>query len=309
LGTLFDPITEVLPWGIDRVGAPSVWLGTPPNTGEGAGVVIIDTGIDYTHPDLAANYVMGYDFVSKDWDPRDDNGHGTHVAGIIAAPDDGPNSGGANTDGTSVVGVGPGISLYILKALNENGVGSTSGIVAAINQAAKNGARIVSMSLGSLTSSTTLKKACDNAYAAGVLLVAAAGNEYAPWIDYPARYSSVIAVGAINSANRRASFSNYGTALELCAPGVSVLSTMPTYTVTLNGPLYGYPQDYAFLDGTSMATPHVAGAAALVWAAHPSWTNVQVRQRLQATAIDLGAAGKDRYYGYGLVNAAAAAAP
>jgi subtilisin/minor extracellular protease Epr len=119
----------------------------------------------------------------------------------------------------------------------------------------------------------------------------------------------VIAVGAIDSANRRASFSNYGTALELSAPGVGVLSTMPTYAAALNGAPYNYPQIYAFLDGTSMATPHVSGVAALVWAAHPSWTNVQVRQRLQATATDLGAPGKDKYYGYGLVNAAAAAAP
>ncbi|UCC69260.1 MAG: S8 family serine peptidase, partial [Armatimonadota bacterium] len=100
LGTLFNPSTEVLPWGIERIGAPQVWLGTagaPPNVGTGIAVGIIDTGIDYTHPDLADNYVLGYDFVNNDWDPLDDNGHGTHVAGTIAALDDGPNSGGANT--------------------------------------------------------------------------------------------------------------------------------------------------------------------------------------------------------------------
>ncbi len=309
VGTLFDPLTEVLPWGIERVQAPAVWLGTPSNEGAGIKVGIIDTGIDYTQPDLAANYVMGYDFVNKDWDPLDDNGHGTHVAGIIAALDDGPNAGGADTDGTSVVGVGPQISLYIAKALDKNGTGYTSNIVAALNAAASNGVDVVNMSFGSLTSSRTLKSACSRAYSAGVLLVAAAGNESLSSIDFPARYPSVIAVGAINSANQRASFSNTGDALELCAPGVGVLSTMPTYPVTLTGSPYNYSQDYDFLSGTSMATPHVVGVAALVLAAHPTWTNVQVRQQLQATAIDLGPAGKDRSYGYGLVDAAAAAAP
>lgn len=309
VGSLFDPGTEVLPWGIDRVGAPAVWLGTPPNVGAGISVAIIDTGIDYTQPDLAANYVSGYDFVNKDYDPLDDNGHGTHVAGTIAALDDGPNSGGANTTGISVVGVGPQISLYSAKVLNASGAGSTSNVVAAINVAAQYHISIVSMSLGSLFGSNTLKSACANAYAAGVLLVAAAGNEGMAGMDYPARYPGVIAVGAIDSTNRRASFSNYGSKLELCAPGVGVLSTMPTYSVTLTRSPYNYHQVYEYLSGTSMATPHVAGVAALVWAAHPTWTNVQVRDRLDATATDLGAPGKDSYYGYGLVNAPAAVAP
>ncbi len=312
VSALFDPATETLPWGIARIGAPQVWLGipglTPPNMGEGVKVAVIDTGIDYTHPDLAANYVMGYDFVSEDWDPRDDNGHGTHVAGTIAALDDGPNYGGGNTAGISVVGTGPKISLYIAKSLNSNGVGATSDIVAALNMAAKYKVQVVNMSFGSFFSSRTLKRACDNAYAAGVLLVAAAGNESLSSLSYPARYPSVIAVGATNSANTRAYFSNYGSGMELSAPGVGVLSTLPMYSVQLNQPTSGgYQQIYDYLSGTSMASPHVVGAAALVWAAHPTWTNVQVRQRLTATATDLGAPGWDKYYGYGLVNAAAAA--
>jgi subtilisin len=307
---LFDPLTEVLPWGVARIHAPEVWLGlpgaVPPNMGAGVKVGIIDTGIDYTHPDLAANYVLGYDFVNKDWDPFDDNGHGTHVAGIIAAIDDGPNVlYGGNT--VSVVGAAPQVSLYIAKSLDSDGVGTTSNIVAALNQAAKYGVDVVNMSIGSPFSSRTLRAACDHAYAAGVLLVAAAGNEALPWLDVPARYGSVLSVAAINEANQRAAFSNYNSSLELCAPGVDVLSTMPGYPVTLTQAPYGYQMDYDALSGTSMACPQVTAAAALVVAAHPEWTNVQVRQRLDATAEDLGAPGRDRYYGYGLVDAAAAA--
>ncbi len=306
---LFDPAAEVLPWGIARIGAPDVWLGVfaPPNLGEGIRVAIIDTGIDYFHPDLADNYVLGYDFANNDWDPLDDHGHGTHVAGTIAALDDGPNYGGANTTGVSVVGVGPQVSLYIGKALDRNGTGRTSDLVAALDAAARYGIDVVNMSLGSLFSSATLKSACAAANSAGVLLVAAAGNEGAPWLDVPARYSSVVSVGATNVLDQHAGFSNTSANLELSAPGVDVLSTMPTYPVALNQWPYGYQQDYDYLSGTSMACPHVVGAAALVMAAHPDWSNLQVRQRLAATAVDLGAAGRDRYFGYGLVDAAAAA--
>ncbi len=309
VSTLFDPDTELLPWGIDRVQAPAVWLGTPPNLGAGIAVAIVDTGIDYTQPDLAANYLGGFDFVSGDFDPRDDNGHGTHVAGTIAALDNGPNWGGANPRGISVVGVGPQIPLLIGKVLDANGVGNISALVAALDVATQYHLKIVSMSLGSTSASTTLQNACANAYAAGVLLVAAAGNTGLSGLDYPARYPEVIAVGAVDSANQRAFFSNYGGKLELCAPGVNVLSTMPVYTVALNKWPYFYRRYYDYLSGTSMSAPHVAGVAALVWAAHPDWTNVQVRDRLDATATDLGVPGRDSYYGFGLVNAAAAAAP
>jgi len=303
-------VVETLPWGIERIGAPEVWLGTPElpgNRGTGVAVAILDTGIDYTHPDLADNYVSGYDFVNDDYDPLDDNGHGTHVAGTIAARDDGPNSGGGNTTGISVVGVGPEISLYVAKILNREGSGSTSDAVAALNVAARYGMQVVNMSFGSPFSSTTMKSACGRASAAGIVLVAAAGNEAAPWLDAPARYPSVISVGATNSLDQHVAFSNTSKNLELCAPGVAVLSTMPTYTVRLNQYPYGYQTYYDYLDGTSMAAPHVSGAAALVIAAHPDWSNSQVRSRLRSTATDLGASGRDSYFGYGLVNAAAAA--
>jgi subtilisin family serine protease len=312
VGPRFSPGLEMLPWGIERIGAPVVWLGlgdtAPPNMGEGIKVGIIDTGIDYTHPDLADNYVLGYDFVNGDWDPMDDNGHGTHVAGIIAALDDGPNSGGGNTAGVSVVGAAPRVSLYIAKSLNRQGAGSMSDVVAALNVAAKHDVDIVNMSLGSPFWSRTLKRACQNAYRSGVLLVAAAGNEGLGFVDIPARYSSVIAVAATNEWDEHASFSNSGRQIELSAPGVSVLSTMPTYAVRLNESPYGCEQVYDYLSGTSMASPHVTASAALAWAAHPGWANSEVRSCLAATADDLGDTGRDKLFGYGLVNAAAGAA-
>ncbi len=300
---------QVLPWGITRIGAPQAWLGTPEqpgNLGTDVAVAILDTGIDYTHPDLAGNYVSGYDFVNDDWDPLDDNGHGTHVAGTIAAQDDGPNSGGGNVTGISVVGVGPQIALYAAKILDREGTGSTSDAVAALDVAARYGMRVVNMSFGSPFSSRTFQSACARAYSAGVVLVAAAGNEAAPWLDVPARYSSVISVGATDAHDKHPTFSNTSRNLALCAPGVAVLSTMPTYLVRLNQWPYGYQTYYDYLDGTSMATPHVSGAAALVIAAHPELSASQVRARLVSTATDLGAVGRDSLFGYGLVNAFAA---
>jgi subtilisin/minor extracellular protease Epr len=228
------------------------------------------------------------------------------VAGTIVAQDDGPNSGGGNVMGISVVGVGPQIALYAAKVLGREGTGSTSDAVAALDVAARYGMRVVNMSFGSPFSSKTFQSACARAYSAGVLLVAAAGNEAAPWLDVPARYASVISVGATNALDQHPTFSNTSKNLELCAPGVAVLSTMPTYPVRLNQWPYGYRRYYDYLDGTSMAAPHVTGTAALVIAAHPEWSDSQVRARLVSAAIDLGAAGRDSLFGYGLVSASAA---
>lgn len=271
-------------WGVKRIGAGAVHASG--NTGSGIKVAILDTGIDYTHPDLAPNYRGGYDFVTNDPDPMDDRGHGTHVAGTVAAL----------WNGVGVVGAAPEVELYSVKVLGSDGFGYWSWIIAGINWAVTNGMRVINMSLGG-DPSTTLETACNNAYAAGVLLVAAAGNtgEGTDTVRAPARYASVIAVGATNSRDERTSFSATGPGLELAAPGESIRSTL------LGG-------GYGTKSGTSMASPHVAGAAALVWAANPTWTNAQVRQRLLATAQDLGAAGWDPYYGHGLVRADLAAA-
>jgi subtilisin len=290
---------QTLPWGVDRIDADVV---NTYDKGTGVKVAVIDTGINYTHPDLTNNYRDGYDFVNKDTDPMDDNGHGTHVAGTIAAVD----------NDFGVVGAAPEAYLYGVKVLGSGGSGSLSDVIAGIDWSVTNGMQIISMSLGTTSDSISLHDAVDKAYNVGVLLVAAAGNSGNPagtgdTVIYPAKYSSVIAVAATDSSNVRASWSSTGPDVELSAPGVSILSTY------LNG-------NYATMSGTSMATPHVSGTAALilnsdetVWksAGYTNgdgiWTNVEIRDVLDGTATDLGATGRDNLYGYGLVNASKAA--
>lgn len=274
-------LAQEVPWGVSRIGAPFVHgIG---NTGAGVKVAIIDTGIDYTHPDLAANYAGGYDFVNDDSDPMDDQGHGTHCAGTVAAVD--------NSEG--VLGVAPDASLYALKMLDASGEGSLSDGILAIEWCVDNGIDVASMSWGASDEpiSETLRDACASAYASGVVLVAAAGNDGpgADTVNQPARFDSVIAVAATDETDSWAWFSSTGPAVELAAPGVGVLSTWPG-------------GGYESYEGTSMACPHVSGVAALVIASGISGP-AAVRQRMQQTAQDLGAPGWDEYFGYGLVRA------
>ena len=274
-------------WGVKRIGAGTVHAD---NKGTGVKVAIIDTGIDYTHSDLDANYRGGYDYVNNDKVPMDDNGHGTHCAGIVAAED----------NGEGVVGVAPEAHLYAVKVLDSSGSGFLSDVIAGIQWSRNNGMQVISMSLGADTDSPSLHDACDAADAAGIVVVAAAGNDGTPPgkgdnVDYPGAYSSVIAVAATGSNDERPRWSSTGPAVELAAPGVSINST--------------YPGGYATISGTSMACPHVSGTAALVIASDSSLSNDEVRLRLRETADDLGATGKDNQYGYGLVDADEAASP
>jgi subtilisin len=264
-------------------------------------VAVIDSGIDYNHSDLLdpnglVNYQGGWNFVNNNGDPMDDNGHGTHVAGTIAARD----------NGAGVVGVAPEAALYALKVLNASGSGRWSDIIAALQWAANNSIEVTNNSYGSdQDPGQTVMAAFDTSAAAGVLHVAAAGNSGTPAgkgdkVGYPARYDSVIAVAATDSSDGRASFSSTGPDVELAAPGVGINSTL------LGG-------GYGTKSGTSMASPHVAGTAALVIATKipdgngDGGINDEVRQRLAATAKELGTSGRDPWYGFGLVQAAAAA--
>jgi len=282
-------LEQTLPWGIDRIDAEVVH--DSGNKGAGIKVAIIDSGVDYTHEDLDANFdiaLLGYDFVNSDDDPMDDDGHGTHVAGIIAAED----------NGEGVVGVAPEAELYALKALDATGSGYVSDVILAIQWAtdpdgdgsAGDRLDIINMSLGG-RKNIFLEWACNLAYLDGLLLVAAAGNGGA--VIYPAAYSSVIAVSATDEYDNLASFSSTGKQVELAAPGVDVNSTLPGNN---------YSDDLGETwSGTSMASPHVAGTAALVWAANLGWTNDDVRAQLQSTAEDIGLS--TRKQGYGLVDA------
>jgi subtilisin family serine protease len=269
------PPPETLPWGVNRIGADEAW---PTSTGNAVKVAVLDTGIDVNHPDLQVK--GGINCIVSGASYTDDHGHGTHCAGIIAAKD----------NEIGVVGVAPNAWLYAVKVLNSKGSGYTSDIIEGIDWSVANGMDVISMSLGSSYYSLSFDNACKNAYNNGIVIVAAAGNDGKDTISYPAAYASVIAVTATDSSDNIAYFSNYGDDAELAAPGVSIYSTYK------NG-------GYAYMSGTSMATPHVAGVAALIIEDNPTMTAQQVRAKLQASAEDLGTSGRDNYFGYGLVDA------
>lgn len=270
-------------WGVDKIGAGTVHADG--SLGRGVKVAVIDSGINYDHLDLGASYAGGYDFANKDADPLDDNGHGTHVAGTVAAV----------RNGAGVVGVAPEARIYALKVLGADGGGYYDDIVAAIEWCVSNGIQVTNNSYGSSANpGTTVKAAFDNAYAAGVLHIAAAGNEgnvpgNRDTVIYPARWESVVAVAATNSSDTRATFSSTGPAVELAAPGVSINSTL------MGG-------GYGTMSGTSMASPHATGVAALVIASGVT-SHTQVRARLQEAVVDLGPTGRDTHYGFGRVDA------
>jgi subtilisin len=285
--------TQITPWGVQKIRAPEVHA--TGNKGQNIKVCIIDTGIDYNHPDLATNYKGGYNFLNKTTNPMDDNGHGTHCAGTIAALD----------NDIGVIGVAPEASIYSCKVLDSSGSGSYSNIISAIQWAINNKMQIISMSLGGTSSSQALQDICNAAYSNGILLVAAAGNSNGSGnvdtVGYPARYDSVVAVAATDSNDARASFSSCGPEVEVAAPGVSIPSTVPSGTCS-----YCDPSGYKSLSGTSMACPHTAGTAALVLKAHPEFTNIDVRNTINKTCIDLGNQGRDIFFGYGRIDAKAA---
>jgi serine protease len=405
---------QTVPWGIDAVQARDVWdtnrdgvvdPGAP--TGAGRTVCIIDSGYYQAHEDLP-NAKGGYSQVDDNW-ARDGLGHGTHVAGTINA---------LNNE-IGVVGVSPGdISLYIIKIFNDDGVWTNSSdLVDAINRCANNGANVISMSLGGGRSNVRERRAFDNLYSQGILHVAAAGNAGNTSHSYPASYDSVISVAAVDENLTVAEFSQQTNQVELAAPGVDVLSTVPfleVSSVAVDGVTYAASHienaafgtasgalvdgglctstggwsgkvvlcargEVSFYDkvmnvqnsggaaaliynnepggflgtlgdatstiialslsqedgqylvayklgasatvsssstkpasgyeawnGTSMATPHVAGVAALIWSYNTSLTNVDIRNAMTSTALDLGDAGRDNAYGYGLVQAKAA---
>ncbi|QDV41495.1 Subtilisin DY [Stieleria neptunia] len=282
-------------WNINAVAAPEAWAAG--YRGQGVTVAVIDTGVDLDHPDLAHNLyinpgeipgngidddrngyvddITGYDFVSGDAVPDDGNGHGTHVAGTIAAGD----------NGFGVTGVAPDAKILPVRVLDDSGSGSDAGVAAGIRYAADLGAQIINLSLGGGVSSR-IASAIDYATSLGSLVIAAAGNESAASPSYPARHSaestSVLSVGAYDSSGRVAGFSNEvggSGAVQVDAPGVSVVSTYAG-------------GGYRSLSGTSMASPHVAGVAALTLSANPQLTSAELRELLasgtvgQATSSD-----------------------
>ena len=270
-----------LQYGLTAIHAPQGW-----DLDTGAATVVIavlDTGVDLTHPDLMPKLVAGYDFVNDDAVPQDDNGHGTHVAGIAAA--------GSN-NGTGVSGVSWGARIMPVKVLNASANGSFAHAAAGIIWAADHGAHIINMSLGGSSHSQIFEDAVDYAYGKGVMLIASSGNNGSGFVLYPARFSNVLAIGATDSSNVRAGFSNYGPELDVVAPGVSIYSTV----------LGSYNYD----SGTSMSAPFVSGLAAILRGLPGSGSPANLAWAIKSTALDLGAAGRDDYYGDGLIQMDAA---
>jgi len=270
-------------WGLDAVGAGAAWALT---RGAGVVVAVVDTGVAPA-PDLAGRLLPGWNIVAGSAASADDNGHGTHVAGTIAE---------SEGNGLAEAGVAPEASILPVKVLDAGGSGSDVDVAAGIVWAADHGAQVLNLSLGGPESSTVLADAVAYARHAGVLIVAAAGNDGGD-VGVPARLAGVIAVGAVDAALVRAPFSAGGRALDLVAPGVGIVQQ----TLDGNG---GYADEP--FSGTSMAAPHVAGVAALVLAAGRATTATGVARLLARTARDLGVAGKDAAYGAGLVRADAA---
>ncbi len=271
-------------WGPSKIEADYAWnltIGDPSVL-----VAVVDTGVDWTHDDLSDNYVpLGYDWVYGDADPMDDNGHGTHVTGIIAA---------VLNNELGIAGLGQ-VSVMAEKGLDWKGEGYEDDLANAIVHATNQGADIISMSWGDYVDSVLIRRAITRAYSSGVLLVAAAGNDGTDQRMYPAAYDEVISVIATDQFDQPAGFTNHGQWVELSAPGVDVYSTL------LN-------DGFGYKSGTSMAAPHVSGVAALVLSLYPEETLDDLRTRLGNTADDLGEAGFDYYYGYGRINAKKAVA-
>jgi serine protease len=296
--------------GIDMPDAWDAVSGTFPNNGGDPSVVvaIVDTGVAYENrggysqaPDLAGTaFMQGYDFVNNDPYADDDNGHGTHVCGTVAQ---------TTNNAAACAGIAFNCTVMPVKVLDNAGSGTDAEVVAGIDFAADSGVEVINMSLGGPEPSTILKDACDYAFGKGVVVCAAAGNQNLAAVEYPAAYPSCIAVGATNKRTppAKAYYSNYGSALDVVAPGGD--DTNPVYQQTYN--IIGQPSSgfgVVGLKGTSMATPHVSGTAALVCSAHPTWSANGVRGAIASTCYDLGPTGWDRTYGWGLIDARAAVA-
>lgn len=264
-------------------------------------IAVVDTGADLGHPDLRSQIVGSTNVIG--WrgklglaSAKDDNGHGTHCAGVAAAA--------TNAEGVS--GMAPGCKLLIAKALGADGAGATSDIVRGIRWAASAGADVISLSVGGEDDSAAMRDAVKDAIASGIVVVAAMGNEGKTLKNYPAAYPGVIAVGATNSQDKVSAFSTRGSWISVSAPGANILSTTPTYKVfmskTDNGALGA---TYGQLSGTSMATPLVAGVAALIKSKNPRWTPAQVKKAIERSAVKLTPAFNTSS-GHGRVDAAAA---
>lgn len=295
-----DEYFETRQWAPQRIEADLAW--DLEKGSKSVVVAVLDTGVDYNHPDIAANIwtdgsgYHGYDFVNGDNDPLDDNNkapnpstgvcepndiyHGTNIAGIVGA---------VMNNLIGIAGIAQ-VSIMAVKVLDDCGEGYLGDIASGITYAADHGAQVMTLSLGYSSDNQAIRDAVRYAFSKGTVIVAAAGNDGGA-VSYPAAYPEVISVGSTDYSNMRSTFSSFGTALDIMAPGENIWSCM------------GVSPFYQSMTGTSQSAPHVAGVAALVLSRNPSLTNVQVASILNSSATDLGTPGYDTYYGWGLVDA------
>ena len=308
-GPVNDPLFAKQ-WALDQVNAPEAWARGA--RGAGTTVAVVDTGVDHGHPDLSSKLVAGHDFVADDSCAQDENGHGTHVAGI---------SGAVTNNGIGVAGVAPDAKLMPVRVLDEEGSGGSDDIAAGIRWAADNGAQVINLSLGELpvvgqleAINEDIEAAVDHAWERGALVVAAAGNDSFPLCSYPSFADRALCIGATDRRGLPSYYSNFPnnkTMLGFRAPGgvgsvfcehdEDIYSTMwpgSDYDCTGTGAYSGYES----LSGTSMASPQVAGVAALLYG--QGLTNAEIVERLKQTSSNGGA--YDPVMGYGIVNADAA---
>lgn len=284
-------------WALQKMGVFDAWRA---EKRDGTiRVAVVDTGVDASHPDLQDRVLPGLDLVNADDDASDDHGHGTHVAGIIAAERD---------NGLGVAGLSRDAVIVPFKACNASGACDDFLVIAGIVRAIQEGAKVVNLSLGGASAGCdAYELASDFAQRQGVLLVAAAGNSGAKDagnpVVYPASCNGYLTVGATDQRDSRAPFSGHHPYVDISAPGVSIQSTVIPIGSMANGPdTYGYGP----ASGTSMAAPQVAGLAALLFAAHPEWTPAQVEARVKKTSRDLGKKGPDPSFGMGRIDVARA---
>ncbi len=285
IATTNDPyFTNGSQWYLSKIEAPAAW-----NTTTGSSqviVAVVDTGVLATHPDISGKVLAGYDFVNNDANATDDNGHGTAVAGFTSA---------STNNGVGMAAVSWASSVLPVKVLGADGSGNHSAIANGIVWAADKGARVINLSLGGTSWSQTLQDAVNYAWNRNVIIIAAAGNNGNNTAVYPAAYNNVIAVSATTSTDIRPTWSNYGSYVDLSAPGANVLS--------LSG-----ANSYANWNGTSFSSPVTAGVVALMVAANPQLSNAGIVDALLKNCDDIGTVGNDVYFGRGRINARRAVA-
>lgn len=270
--------SQVVPWGIKKIGAEKAW---PVTQGEGVRVAVLDTGIDFNHMDLRGNISGGTNILNPLFPPFDQNGHGTHVAGTI----------GAVNNELGVVGVAPRVNLFAVKAFNKDGTAKLSDIIKAIDWSIENNMQIINMSFGLNEPSPSFREAIIRAHQAGILMIAASGNKGTRGrLEYPAQFSETVGVTSINENDKISEFSTIGPKVDITAPGEKITSTW------LNN-------SFRELSGTSMAVAHVSGVAALLLSRYPNLTSYQLFYLLKRSAVRLGNAPMFAQ-GAGIVNAA-----